>query len=342
MIEIPDRLLESPEPFCVCSRSVLGEQVRILKRLGVDVFFSVKTNPERAILKELCGLGVGFSVSSPGEFLSATSAGADRICYYERGLTKERAEWLVQSGCSSYAVDSRAAFENLKAAAREGLTILVRVKSDKADNRYPGDYAPGVEPAEAERMIEECRGLGAKVGILHHSASQIEDPAVWKRKFEELSRFNGVEIIDIGGGMPVSYSGGGQEEVMAEIEDGVKGLKAESVIAEPGRFIVGPACSLITKVALVDGNDAVLNCSVYDAHIDTILAGLVLPCRTLKDGPLEEYRLLGSSLCSLDVFNERMELPRLSPGDVVVFDNAGAYNFSSDFSSGSGKTHMVG
>ena len=152
-----------------------------------------------------------------------------------------------------------------------------------------------------------------------------------------------VDIVNIGGGIPISYNGKDSDNILEEIRTGVKKINADKIIIEPGRFIVGPACSLVARVELADDRNAVLNCSVYNVHIDTIIADLILPCRALKGTEKRKsYRLLGSSLCNLDVFNECAKLPELKAGDAIVFDKAGAYNFSSDFGSGSGiKTYIV-
>jgi len=344
MIEIPEQLTGSKEPFLVCSKSVLKEQVKALEGMGLDVFYSVKTNPEPSILRELRELGIGFSAPSPKEFLSLVSMGVSpqRIYYYERALTKERAKWLVESGCKEFVVDSKRAFDNLIEEVGLGSTVLVRMKAPPAGNSYSGVYVPGFDTGEAKKLLEECRARGIKNGVLHHSSSQMDDPKIWRAKFEELSKID-ADIIDIGGGIPIDYDGQGQSRVLEEIKNGVKRLKAKKIIAEPGRFIVGPACSLVARAELVDGHDVVVNCSVYDVHIDTIIAGLVLPCRNLgKSKWKRTYRILGSSLCNLDVFNQRAELPDVSEGDVIVFDKAGAYNFSSDFSAGGRiKTYVI-
>ncbi len=357
MIEIPMHLLKEPTPFFACSRSVLERQVAALGGLGVDVFYSVKTNPEHAILRELQRIGVGFSVSSPVEMLSAASVGADvsKVIYYERGLTKDRAGWLTRLGCRNFMVESMAAFENLRPLLGGESTVLVRLKAEETKSAYSGEYAPGVGLSDAESVMKECKKLGAKTGVLHHSASQVEDAAAWKRKFEVLSKLPEMDAANIGGGIPISYGGGDEGgKILGEIRKGVKSIKAKRVIAEPGRFIVGPACSLVAKAVLVDGANAVLDCSVYNAHIDTIIAGIILPSRLLaKPGEAgaarpktahtaNAYRLLGSSLCSLDVFDHGAKLGKLSAGDFITFDNAGAYNFSSDFGSGSGiNTYIV-
>jgi diaminopimelate decarboxylase len=342
-IEIPEEFLSIQGPFFVCSRSVLERQVEWLRSMGLEVFYSTKTNPELVILKELHSLGTGFSVSSPEELIKVMAMGAkaEEVYYYERGLNVERAAWLKESGCKKYIVETKTAYENILGVVDKGSSILFRLKSSKVGSNYEGSYNPGFEHSEIKKLLGDCKGRGIECGVLHHSSSQVEDPKMWRKKFELLSKLPEADIINIGGGLPISYKKN-HEDVLKEVEKGVKKLNAKKIIAEPGRFIVGPSCSLVTKVMLADKDRAVLNASVYNTHIDTIIADIVLPSRTANEGKKKTYSLLGSSLCNLDIFDIKARLPELNEGDTVIFDYAGAYNFSSDFGSGSGiETYIV-
>jgi diaminopimelate decarboxylase len=76
--------------------------------------------------------------------------------------------------------------------------------------------------------------------------------------------------------------------------------------------------------------------------VDSIIAKIQLPCRAIKQGPEKSYTLLGSSLCNLDIFSNDSSLPTLEVGDYIVFDNAGAYNFFSEFTgSGNFETYNI-
>jgi ornithine decarboxylase len=44
-----------------------------------------------------------------------------------------------------------------------------------------------------------------------------------------------------------------------------------------------------------------------------------------------QYCIKGVTPCSLDLFRYRVYLRRVSVGDKLIFLNAGAYNFSSNF-----------
>jgi diaminopimelate decarboxylase len=332
MIRIPENLLSLEEPFFACSRELLKEQAGKLAKLGAEVFYSAKTNPELEILKELQKLGLGFSVSSPDELLAVREVGTspEKIFYYERGLNRMRAKWAERKGCVNFMADCETAFRNAMDISGRGSAVLARLKA-LPGGEYSRGYSPGMDPKTVGMLMDECKSREIKTGVLHHAGSQLEKAAVWGHKFEELSCFKDLDVINLGGGIPVPYDKGCDEEVLKEISEGIKGLDAERIIIEPGRFIVGPACSLVTKVALVDGNRAVLNASVYNTHIDTIIAGMLLPCRSLGAGEMKEYTLLGSSLCDLDVFAPKIVLPELREGDSVIFDYAGAYNISSGF-----------
>lgn len=67
--------------------------------------------------------------------------------------------------------------------------------------------------------------------------------------------------------------------------------------------------------------------------MDTMLVGLDLPCQAILDNDKTEetYTIRGRSPCSLDIFLKDVALPKTEVGDYLVFLNAGAYNFASDF-----------
>jgi|GEM_PF-2034679 len=353
MVEIPDELLGNKEPFFVCSRSVLRTQVDALRALGADVFYSVKTNPHKDILKHLVSFGVGLSLSDPAQVALLETMPPDST-YYQRALTRERVRSMVAKGVKDFIVDSAAAFDNVLAEVSdiETASITVRLRQGAGfSNDYSGDYVPGLSREKALELVARCAQRGIKTGVLHHASSQVCDPDAWESKFKELHDFvsdSGVDIVNLGGGVPVDYSGSDRhlEGIDGVLKSGISELKSAGcrVICEPGRFIAAPACSLVTRVELLDDEKAVLNASLYSTHIDSILAGIKLPFRRIgvaDNETIREYALLGSSLCNLDVFNHSASLPRLSAGDIIVFDNAGAYNASSEFSSGDLELFMV-
>jgi len=344
-------------PYFLCSRKALDGQLKKLELPGMETFYSVKTNPERQILGHLASKDIGFSVSSIPDAEALKEMGVSRMCYYERAMTREKAERASKLGIKSFTVDSKASLGNVLPFADE---VFIRVRLDNVKNAYSGKFTPGFSIEESRQLLKDLSSKGKEIGILHHSSSQLCSPEYWRKKFELISGFLDsapVGAVNLGGGLPVQYSGPKirEKEVLGEIKKGVKQLGVRTII-EPGRFIIGPACSLITRVEVLNDDEAVLDCSVYKAHMDAIIAGIilksrvahgisvgeiVLKSRTEAKGKPRKYKLLGNSLCSLDVFDPEASLTDLSEGDYVIFENAGAYNFSSDFVSGEKpRTHM--
>ncbi len=101
---------------------------------------------------------------------------------------------------------------------------------------------------------------------------------------------------------------------------------------EPGRFIAAPAGKLVCYITGVYENNIIVNASVYNTDMDAIL----VPVKLLIEGELEKgsgrpYVVKGSTPCSMDLFRYRVYLDNPKVGDKIVFLNAGAYNFASDF-----------
>ncbi|MEM3690611.1 MAG: decarboxylase, partial [Candidatus Micrarchaeia archaeon] len=76
----------------------------------------------------------------------------------------------------------------------------------------------------------------------------------------------------------------------------------------------------------------IVDCSVYNCAMDTF----IMNTRLLVEGELEEglgrrYLIKGCTPDSIDIFRYNVWLREVKPGDKIVFINAGAYNFYSDF-----------
>ena len=102
------------------------------------------------------------------------------------------------------------------------------------------------------------------------------------------------------------------------------------MIIEPGRFISGPAIKLEAEIENIYNNNIVINCSVYNSAMDTF----VVPIRLLVENEKESgeaYTIKGCTPDSTDVFRYRVYLDNPQVGDKIVFLNAGAYTYSTDF-----------
>jgi diaminopimelate decarboxylase len=150
-----------------------------------------------------------------------------------------------------------------------------------------------------------------------------------------------LSFVDLGGGLGVPYHDGEEglapEALAAALEplwkDFTAGLGYEPDLwMEPGRFFVGPAGFLVTRVNSVKetplkvfvnvnaGSNTLLRPAMYAAHHRARVVG--------RAGAPETLDIAGDVCETGDILAAGRRLPRPEAGDCVVFLDAGAYGFS--------------
>jgi len=147
-----------------------------------------------------------------------------------------------------------------------------------------------------------------------------------------------LEIVDIGGGFPIPHFGWEDDLfdktariVSREIERLFE--KNVRVIAEPGRFISGPAATLIMRVigkAIRENKHwYYLDDGVYGDLSGMIFDHAKYQFNVLKGGKRQLSTLAGPTCDSLDIIARGEDLPELELGDIVYVGNIGAYSCAS-------------
>lgn len=343
-------------PYFLFSKDKIREQYSKIKNIypGVEVAYSIKTNPNELILKYLKALGGNFSLCSLEEVLYLKKLGFDlsQIYFLEPGLTKKNASRALKTGVRNFIADSEEEIKNILSSAKGKdikINLLIRVKTSvNATHYFDSNTYLGVNLEKALELLKKYRknDLVNKLGIHNHLISQNENLLWWRSNLEDIYRLikvareNSVliDIVNFGGGFPVEYSNKVDLDAMvAMISRYVQIIKRENsninFIIEPGRILVAPSGVLVTQVELIkNGNIVFVNDSLYNSSMDSLIIKLDLPCYTLsKNTERKEYVIRGKTPCSLDIFKKRIELPKLKERDYVIFTKAGAYTFSSDF-----------
>ncbi len=322
------------------------------------IAYSVKANGNLAVLHRLGRLGAGADIVSLGELYRALRAGIppERIVFAGVGKTEQEMRQALQSGIHVFNVESKGELERLAAVAAAMRTIApfaVRVNPDVL-SPTPHEYTrtghaetkfgvPIEETYELYRWAREQPGLRA-CGIDMHIGSQILDPLPYcqalSRVVEMVPRLraegDALEFVDIGGGYGVPY----REEprlVMEDLASAILPLVRATglrLILEPGRFIVGEAGILLTRVeyvkqvgtkwfVIVDGGmSELIRPSHYDAY--HAIESVVMP----GSRPVEVVDVVGPICESGDFLARarRLELPE--PGQLLAVRTAGAYGFA--------------
>jgi diaminopimelate decarboxylase len=324
--------------------------------LGADVLFAVKANSNLAVLSRLARAAAGFDVVSGGELVRVLRAGGDPARTVFAGVGKTAAELAlaVEQGVLVH-VESADELEALQAvAARLGLRgrFAVRVNPDVEVDTH-ASIRTGHDEAKFGVAIELADQLLARAakgdfpdldpaGVHVHVGSQLPDPdgmaAGAKIGIEviEAGRAAGLALdwLDVGGGLPIDYSGQPPlgPEVFAQALAPLVAGRGIRLGVEPGRYLVGRAGALVTRVLyrkhrsagrmlVVDtGMHQLLRPALYQA------VHRVVPVRAADAA--EPTEVVGPICESTDVLAAAADLPDLEPGDLVAILDAGAYGMT--------------
>lgn len=347
-------------PTYVYSARVVREQyARLAGALaGVPhrVHYSVKANSSLAVLNLLRELGAGVDIVSGGELhraLRAGFAGRD-IVFSGVGKTDEELWTALHQGVRLINVESEGELRALSAVAeRVGIDAPVALRvNPEVDVDTPHHYTRtggrghkfGVPYDEVVGLAELCtrlpriklEGLDMHVGSqltrmepYEHGVARLLDllPAVRAAVGDTL------RVLDIGGGLAVSYGGEAAVDLEAfgQFARTVAKDSGLELIVEPGRFLVAASGVLLTRViyrkrsggkeyVIADaGMTELLRPSHYQAyhHIDAVVP---TEAREVVDvvGPVCE----SGDFLALD-----RELDAVAPGDLLAVRDAGAYGF---------------
>jgi ornithine decarboxylase len=146
-----------------------------------------------------------------------------------------------------------------------------------------------------------------------------------------------VDVIDVGGGFPVSYPDmvpPPLDAYLAAIEAAFAGLRLPATTrlwAEPGRALVAGGASVVVQVQLRRGDALYINDGVYGSLSDAGGPGFRFPCRLLRpergsrEG-LRPFELFGPTCDSADHMRGPFLLPAdVGEGDWVEIGQLGAY-----------------
>ncbi|MCS6946325.1 MAG: hypothetical protein NZM12_01770, partial [Steroidobacteraceae bacterium] len=191
----------------------------------------------------------------------------------------------------------------------------------------------------------EVRGLSFHVGSQVPNANKhVEAIAACARLMTRgrRDRLGAFDTLDIGGGFPIDYTQPAPDigRFCAPIRKALADLPSRiSVIAEPGRYIVGPAA---IGVATVIGRARreghwwyYLDDGVYGSYSGQVYDHARYPVEALPQvdpGPSAEKLpsvLAGPTCDSIDVIAENLMLPELRAGDLIVGRAMGAYTWAS-------------
>ena len=314
------------------------------------VLYSIKSNPCEEILRCLFDAGIrNFDVASEQEIKLVDSLFGNAVNMYYMHPVKSREsikEAYFDFGIRDFSLDS---FEELDKTLEEtnyakdlNLHIRLAIPNAHAAIDLTGKF--GILPGESIELLKEAKKVAGKVGICFHVGSQCMEASQYRSSLEiakDVLDQSGVEIdiLDIGGGFPVSYPGMMPAHLSTyfdEIFDVISKMPLKKdceIWCEPGRALVAESGSLLVRVEARKKNMLYINDGTYGGLFDAGSLSFIYPTKALRmsakelDSQMEPFGFYGPTCDSLDVMKGPFYLPKdINEGDYIEIGQLGAYS----------------
>ena len=221
----------------------------------------------------------------------------------------------------------------------------IKISTGHADSKFGISI---LQRADMRAIVEQYQ---IPVAGLHiHTGSDFKNANAFLRGAEVLfdlaTDYPDLTFIDFGSGFKVAYKEGDHITDVAELGRQVSAAfqnfcqqygRELELWFEPGKFLVSESGHLLVKTNIVKENptrtfvavDSGLNHLIrpmmYDAYHD--IKNISNPAVSGVTSTEKTYTVVGY-ICETDTFATDRSLPEVRPGDVLSFENAGAYGFS--------------
>ena len=352
------------------------------------ICYAVKANSNRAILKLLGEAGAGFDIVSGGELFRVLKAGGDpgKCTFAGVGKSREEIEYALDQRVYSFNVESEAELEYIdKIAATKSVRAPVALRANPDVDPHTHEYIAtgssenkfGIPLNQLEKVYERAANMRNIdiVGVQMHIGSQITEAKPFAEAIKKVAPIvrdlrskYAIKFFSIGGGMGIVYrhalesgSGkwwhehGGESSAFTvrDYADAVVPSLRElgvRILVEPGRFLVGNAGVLLTRVryiksafgrirrgeqtgaktfAIVDaGMNDLIRPALYQSYheIVPVNQSITSTSRSMST-KTERIDIVGPVCESGDFFALDREMPEVHEHHLLAIMSAGAYGF---------------
>ena len=337
-------------PFMLIRRSILERQYKRFRRClpNVTPYYAIKANPHPAIIKYFARLGTCFDVASAAEMKQVLNLGVkpNRIIFANTIKSNEDINFSRRRKVQLMTFDNEPELYKL-AENYPGAHVLVRIKVENQGSVVELSLKFGADSDHGFLLLRKAKSLGlVPMGVSFHVGSQTSNVENYLQAleithdiFSEAKRKGiNLKIVDIGGGFPIQHFdneiGINFERMAAQIRQQLKIFSKDTTfIAEPGRFLVGPAGILVTQVIgrtfRNNKNYYYINDGIYADFSGMIFDHCRYEFKTLRQGRKYLSSLAGPTCDSFDTLSSNEEIPELYVADVVYVKNIGAYSCAS-------------
>ena len=319
------------------------------------ICFSVKSNSNVKIIKEIKNLDCGADVVSKGEMMKALKAGVNpkKIVFSGVGKTYSELEYAINKNVLLINVESKSellVIEKIGKIKKKKVDIGIRLNPNtnaktlkQISTGREGDKF-GVAEKEFLKLVQYSKlSKFLKLKCLSvHIGSQILSHKPYEKMLKVVDKLikksnHLFEFIDLGGGMGISYEKN-NKKLNFKIYNSLinKFLKKNNckIIFEPGRSIIGNAGILISKIIYIkkskNKNFVILDAAMNDLMRPALYGAKhqIIPSIKNKKNLNEIFEFVGPICESTDKFLTTNKFQNLKEGDILIICDSGAYGMS--------------
>jgi diaminopimelate decarboxylase len=355
-------------PTYVYQGEVLAAHVRELRAAlhpSLEVFFSLKSNPNRAIFELLHANGARAEVSSLAELRTALAAGADSgdIIFLGPGKSDQEIASCVEERIYAIVCESFQELARIEClGAERGVRQRVLLRINPAYSVSGSRLTMGGKPRQFgidESAVLEAGHLATRfryaelAGIQVYLGTRILDPGVVVRNTEHVLALAGrvaeitgmpLDTVDIGGGLGVAYFDGEEDLDIPALAKELNPLigrfaaahPATRLIMESGRFLTACAGTYLMRVRYTKHSMGE-RFAITDGGTHHHMAAVGIGSFVKRNFPVEllgraggheppiPWNIAGPLCTPNDTIARKALLPPLQPGDLLGIQRSGAY-----------------
>jgi diaminopimelate decarboxylase len=346
---------------------------RSLEKLDHLICYAVKANSNLAILHTIAELGGGFDIVSGGELFRVLQAGgkAKQCTFAGVGKTRGEIEYALREGIYSFNAESEAELRHINeiaGAMGKKAPVALRVNPNvdakthayistgKSENKFGIEF-DRILDAYA-KVAKDCPHLEIR-GVQMHIGSQLTDidPFIEASKrvsplVQELKERHHLKFFSIGGGIGIVYKeslDSGDSSWWGDQPEDKRPLSVQAyasalvpileplglrILLEPGRYMVGNAGALLTKVLYIKQGTAkkfvIVDAGMNDLIRPALYQGWhqIVPLKKPDTDAEELVDVVGPICESGDFLATNRALAPVEQGDTLAVLSAGAYGFT--------------
>jgi diaminopimelate decarboxylase len=344
-------------PLYVYDTAIMEAKYNELKNAfsgtNLKIKFACKALNNINVLKFFKNIGSGLDTVSIQEVWMGLKAGFDpkEIIYTPNCVSMEEIDLAVKAGVQIN-IDNISILEQFGHKYGSSVPVCVRINPHVMAggniNISTGhiDSKFGISIYQMRHLERVIKSEKIRVNGLHmHTGSDILDVDVFLRAadilFEVTEHFPDLEFVDFGSGFKVPYKPDDYytdiNEVGEKLTERFKNFcktygRDLELWFEPGKFLVSQSGTFLAKVNVIKQTTA----TVF-VGIDSGMNHLIRPMLynsyhhitnvSNPTGTLRIYTIVGY-ICETDTFGWDRKLNEVREGDVLAFQNAGAYGFT--------------